>query len=75
MARLDAHAQLHHLISDALIAESDSVTNTEGQPSSVQDVRETLKGRLLFGEFRYLEQDLFDECVVAKIYHRYCEHK
>ena len=43
VARLDAHALLHHLISDALIAESDFVTNTEVQPSSVLDVRERSK--------------------------------
>ena len=73
MATLDAPAQLHPLISDALIAESDFVTNTEEQPSSAPDAHESLKYRLLFGAFQYLVRGLFAECIAVRTYHRYCE--
>ena len=74
VATLDAPAQLHPLILDALIAESDFVMNTEEQPSSAPDAHEALKCKLLFDAFQHLVRGLFVECIAARIYHRYYEH-
>ena len=75
VATVDALALFHLLISDALIAESGFVTNTEEQPSSALNAHETLKCRLLFGAFQHLVRGLFVECVAIRTYHRYCEHR
>ena len=73
VATLDALALFHPLISDALIAESDFATNTEGQPSSVPNVHEALKCRLLFGAFQHLVRGLFVECIAKGTFHHCCE--